>query len=73
MPYTYIREYINKLNDATKAYDEGKPYMSDHEWDNLYFELKCAEEHHGFAYPDSPTQCIDYQVVQSTNILKQQV
>ncbi len=70
MPYTYIREYINKLNDATKAYDEGKPYMSDHEWDNLYFELKCAEEHHGFAYPDSPTQCIDYQVVNQLRKVK---
>lgn len=28
------------LNAATKAYDEGHPFMSDKEWDNLYFELK---------------------------------
>ena len=65
MPYSNMRELINKLNDATKAYDEGCPYMSDHEWDKLYFDLKCAEEHHGFAYPDSPTQKISYQVVSS--------
>ena len=31
-----MQEYqklIDKLNKATEAYDAGKPYMSDHEWD----------------------------------------
>lgn len=31
---------IKKLNKATKAYNKGKPIMSDYEWDNLYSELK---------------------------------
>ena len=35
-----MKDLINKLNEATKAYDEGCPIMSDKDWDNLYFELK---------------------------------
>lgn len=31
---------LELLNRATKAYDEGHPFMSDQEWDDLYFELK---------------------------------
>lgn len=35
-----LDEKIRLLEDATKAYDEGHPFMSDKEWDDLYFELK---------------------------------
>lgn len=58
-----MRALIQKLNDATKAYDEGHPFLSDTEWDNLYFQLKKMEEDTGIIYPDSPTQTISYQVV----------
>ena len=34
-----MRALIQKLNDATKAYDEGHPFLSDTEWDNLYFQF----------------------------------
>lgn len=54
---------VKKLNEATKAYDEGHPIMDDIEWDNLYFELVKKERYAGYALPDSPTQKISYQVV----------
>ena len=34
-----IRNLIDKLNYYTKLYDEGKPEISDQEWDDMYFEL----------------------------------
>lgn len=58
-----MRELIEKLNSATKAYDEGHPIMSDQEWDNLYFELLAVEREAGFTLSESPTQIISYQVV----------
>ena len=70
MTYPRMRELINKLNDATKSYDEGKPYMSDLEWDGLYFELKRLEEYNNFTYPDSPTQSIYHQEVAQLNKVK---
>lgn len=54
---------IEKLNDATKAYDEGKPYMSDHEWDAMYWEVFKIEKKQGWASPNSPTQQVHYNVV----------
>ena len=30
---------ITELNNYTKAYDEGKPLISDKEWDDKYFTL----------------------------------
>ena len=58
-----MENLIQELNDATRAYDEGKPYMSDHEWDDLYFELLQLEKQFGIAYSDSPTQKVNFQVV----------
>ena len=56
---------IKKLNEATKAYDEGKPIMSDKEWDDFYFKLVEMEKISGIIYPNSPTQNIIYEVVNS--------
>ena len=62
--YEYtLRELIDILNNATKAYDEGRPIMSDEEWDRLYFQLKQREELDGIIYPDSPTQKIYFEKV----------
>ena len=58
-----MENLIEQLNEATRAYDAGKPYMSDHEWDDLYFELLQLEKRHGIAYSDSPTQKINFQLV----------
>ena len=58
-----MRTMIDVLNTATKAYDEGRPIMTDEEWDNYYFDLLTLEEEVGFALSDSPTQKISYEVV----------
>ena len=58
-----MRELIDKLNYYTKLYDEGHPEITDQEWDNLYFELKKMEEKTGIVYPDSPTQSISFEVL----------
>ena len=54
---------IEELNNATKAYDEGNPTMSDLEWDKKYYQVVDWEKVHKTCSPDSPTQRIDYQVV----------
>ena len=58
-----MENLIEELNAATRAYDEGKPYMSDQEWDEKYFELLSLEKRFGVAYENSPTQTINFQVV----------
>lgn len=58
-----IKDLIEKLNEATKYYDMGEPIMSDKEWDNMYFALVEMENKSGVYYPESPTQKINYQVV----------
>ena len=54
---------IEQLNKWTAAYDEGRPEVSDAEWDKLYFELQEAEERLGLIFPNSPTQKITYTVI----------
>lgn len=60
-----IRELIDTLNKYTKSYDEGVPEVSDLEWDNLYFELQKLEKETGIYLPESPTQHVDFEVVNS--------
>ena len=59
----HIENLVQQLNDATRAYDAGKPYMSDHEWDDLYFELGEMEKRTGIVLSDSPTQKIEFSIV----------
>ena len=58
-----MKTLIKKLNNYTSAYDEGRPLISDAEWDRMYFELKKMEEETGIIYPDSPTQIIAFKTV----------
>jgi DNA ligase (NAD+) len=60
-----IRQLVEKLNYYTKLYDEGVPQVSDFEWDNLYFELQKLEKETGIYLPESPTQHVDFEVVNS--------
>ena len=62
-----IRELIDVLNYHTKLYDEGHPEISDKEWDDLYFELFRLENITEIYYKDSPTQGINFQVVNQLN------
>lgn len=57
-----IRQIINQLNEATKAYDEGHPIMTDKAWDDLYFYLQQLERQSGIYLPDSPTQKINFEI-----------
>lgn len=63
-------DLIKVLNDATKAYDEGCPIMSDKDWDKLYFELVNREKNSGIIYPNSPTQKVNYDVVSELQKVK---
>ena len=58
-----IKYLVHTLNEATIAYDEGNPIISDEEWDNKYFELKKLEEETGIILGNSPTQTIVYESV----------
>lgn len=57
-----IKEKVDKLNYYTKLYDEGRPEISDEEWDKLYFELVYLETSTGIYLPESPTQRVNYEV-----------
>ena len=61
---------ITELNNYTKAYDEGNPLISDKEWDDKYFTLVKMEEENNLRLPNSPTQSIDYQVVNKLEKVK---
>ena len=54
---------IRKLNQATIAYDEGVPVISDKEWDDMYFKLINLEKETGEILPNSPTHSIPFEVV----------
>lgn len=58
-----IRNLIDDLNNYTKLYDEGHPIISDKQWDELYFKLVNLENTYNIYYEDSPTQKVNYQVV----------
>lgn len=62
-----VRALIDELNRLTKLYDEGRPEISDKEWDDLYFELVELERKTGEYYEDSPTQRINYEVKNKLN------
>ena len=58
-----IEELVTLLNDYTKLYDEGKPAISDKEWDDLYFELLSLEEETGLIFHNSPSQKVVFTAV----------
>lgn len=65
-----IQELIDKLNYYTKLYDEGYPAISDKEWDDMYFKLQNLETLYNIYLSDSPTQNVNYQVVNKLNKVK---
>ena len=62
-----MQELIDKLNYYTKLYDEGHPAISDKEWDDIYFQLQKWENFEGVYLENSPTQKVNYQVVNKLN------
>lgn len=65
-----MKELIEKLNYYTNLYNQGKEEISDKEWDELYFKLKTLEEETDIIYPNSPTQKIQYTIVDGTEKIK---
>lgn len=65
-----MNNLIDMLNYNTQLYDEGKPVISDKEWDDIYFRLVELERSTGIYLPNSPTQKIDYQVVSELKKVK---
>lgn len=53
---------IELLNYYTKLYDEGRPIISDLEWDNLYFDCIAFEEETGYISEKSPSSTIQFDV-----------
>ena len=62
-----IKFLVDYLNECTKAYDEGHPKITDTEYDNKYFELDKLEKETGIILSNSPTQVINYEVVNALN------
>ena len=67
---TKIEKLVNELNYHTKLYDQGTPVISDADWDAMYFELFNLENHTGYYLPNSPTQKINYEVVNELKKVK---
>ena len=67
---TKIENLVNELNRHTKLYDQGTPVISDLEWDAMYFELFNLENQTGYYLPNSPTQRINYEVVNELKKVK---
>ena len=65
-----IKNLVEELNYHTKLYDQGTPLISDFDWDAMYFELFDLENLTGFYLPDSPTQRINYNVVNDLKKVK---
>lgn len=63
MSKALIEKLVADLNYATIHYDNGHPVMTDKEWDDMYFQLVDLELSTGYILPESPTQRINYEVV----------
>lgn len=70
MSVKIIDDIIEKLNSATKAYDEGQPIITDEEWDKLYFKLEQLEEKFHYYSVKSPTQRVVFETQSSLKKVK---
>ena len=57
-----IKQLIKELNNASYAYYNQVPIMSDYEWDKMYDELINLEEETGIVLANSPTHNVGYSV-----------
>ncbi len=59
-----IKELVNILNEAAKAYySESREIMTNYEYDALYDELTKLEEETGIVLANSPTNRVGYEVL----------
>ena len=69
-PINEMKNLINWLNEATKAYDEGVPIATDRTWDEKYYRLVQLEKETGTILPESPTQLIYFEVKDKLDKIK---
>ena len=65
-----VKYLVSELNRHTELYDKGVPEISDKEWDDMYFELVTLEHERGYVLPNSPTQKVNYTVVNELQKVK---
>lgn len=65
-----IEYLVSELNRHTELYDKGIPEISDKAWDDMYFELMALEHEQGYILPNSPTQKVNYTVVNELQKVK---
>ena len=58
-----IKKLIYLLNEASNAYYNSEPIISDYDRDEMYEELQLLEKETGIIYPNSPTQNVGYTVI----------
>lgn len=59
-----MKQLIDKLNQASEAYYNGKgEIMTDYEWDAMFDKLKQLEEETGEILPDSPTNKVSEDAI----------
>lgn len=65
-----VEYLVSELNKHTELYDKGVPEISDKEWDDMYFELVTLEHEQEYILPNSPTQKINYIVINELQKVK---
>lgn len=65
-----MKELINTLNNASSAYYNQTPIMSDYEWDKLYDELETLEYITEIVLAGSPTHNVGYSVADELKEVK---
>lgn len=65
-----VEYLVSELNRHTSLYDRGVPEISDKEWDDMYFELVNLEHERGYILPNSPTQRVNYVMVNELQKVK---
>lgn len=65
-----VEYLVAELNKHTELYDNGIPEISDKQWDDMYFELVTLEHERGYILPNSPTQKVNYTVVNELQKVK---
>lgn len=58
-----MKQLIKELNNASYAYYNQVPIMSDYEWDKMYDELINLEKETGIVLSNSPTHSVGYTIV----------
>lgn len=65
-----MKQLIKELNNASYAYYNQVPIMSDYEWDKMYDELETLEYVTGIVLANSPTHNVGYSVADELKKVK---